>query len=41
MVAVLNGSDITIYRNGVSVLAVANAYFNQTATNFGILVENT
>lgn len=40
IVAQLNGTSVTILRNGVSVLAVTSS-FNQTATRHGILVENT
>lgn len=40
MVVQLNGSSITVLRNGVSVLSTTSS-FNQTATFFGPIVENT
>lgn len=40
LVAQLNGTSITILRNGVSVLSVTNS-FNTSGTTHGIIVENT
>lgn len=40
MVVVLNGSSITVLRNGVSVASVTDA-FNVTATNHGLIYELT
>lgn len=40
MVVQLNGTSVTVLRNGTSVLA-ATSSFNETATYFGIDVENT
>lgn len=40
MTVVLNGSSITVLRNGVSVLSVTDS-FNSTATNHGLIYETT
>lgn len=40
MTVTLSGSSITVFRNGVSVLA-ATSTFNQTAVNYGVICENT